>query len=82
MDLARVEASMRGEDVLAGQRPRRHWWESLVGVAAVSVFVWLGLQAERAPIHADPLWMAILSVATLVFLVVCGTLLWRRTRFS
>jgi hypothetical protein len=27
-------------------------------------------------------WLAILSVATLVLLVVCGLLLWRRTRFS
>ena len=54
----------------------------LVAVAAVGIFVWLGLQAERAPIHFDPLWMAILSVATLALLVVCGMLLWRRTRFS
>ena len=82
MDLARVEASMHGEDALAASQPRRHWWEYLVGVAAVAIFVWLGLQAERAPIHADPLWMAILSVATLAILVVCGLLLWRRTRFS
>jgi drug/metabolite transporter (DMT)-like permease len=82
MDLARVEASMRGEDVLADRRPRRRWWESLIGVAALAVFVWLGLQAEGAPIHADPLWIAVLSAGTLVFLGVCGTLLWRRTRFS
>ena len=82
MDLARVGASMRGEDVLADRQTRRHWWESLVGVAAVAIFVWLGAQAERAPIHFDPAWMAILSAATLVLLVVCGTLLWRRTRFS
>jgi drug/metabolite transporter (DMT)-like permease len=82
MDVSRVEASMRGEDVLAGRQPRRHWWESLVAVTAVGIFVWLGLQAERAPIHFDPLWMAILSFATLALLVVCGMLLWRRTRFS
>lgn len=82
MDPARVEASLQGEDVLARQKPRRQWWEPLVGVAAVGIFVWLGLNAEAAPIHANVAWMAILSVATLAFLIVCGWLLWRRTKFS
>ena len=82
LDPARAEASMHGEDVLARQKPRRHWWESLVGVAAVGIFVWLGMNAERAPIQANPVWIGILSLTTLVFLVVCGLLLWRRTRFS
>lgn len=82
MDPARAEASMRGEDVLARHKPRRHWAESLVGVAAVGTFVWLGMGAERAPISADPAWMAVLSLASLVLLALCGLLLWRRTRFS
>ncbi|MBI4889465.1 MAG: EamA family transporter [Acidobacteria bacterium] len=82
MDPARVEASLQGEDVISRQKPRRHWWESLVGVAAVGIFVWLGLNAEAAPIHANTAWMAILSVATVGFLIVCGWLLWRRTKFS
>jgi len=82
LDPARLEASMRGEDVLARQKPRRHWSEYLVGLVAAGIFVWLGLNAERAPISADPVWMAILIAATLVFLIVCGALLWRRTRFS
>lgn len=82
MDPARVEASMRGEDVVGRAKPRRHWWESLVGLAAVGMFVWLGLNAERAPIVVDPLWMGILVAATLALLIVCGFQLWRRTRFS
>ncbi len=82
MELERLEASMRGEDVLARQKPRRHWWESLVGLAALGIFVWLGSFAKRAPIAVDLVWLAILSVATLVLLLVCGLLLWRRTRFS
>ena len=78
----RVEASMHGEDVLGGEKPRRRWWEYLVAVWAVGVFVWLAMDAEKAPIHADPLWMAILIVLTMAFLLVCGLLLYRRTRFS
>jgi hypothetical protein len=82
LELERLEASMRGEDSLAGQKPRRHWWEALVGVAAVGIFVWLATFAKPAPIAVNLPWLAILSVATLVLLVVCGLLLWRRTRFS
>jgi drug/metabolite transporter (DMT)-like permease len=82
LELERLEASMRGEDVLARQQPRRHWWEALVGVAAVGIFVWLATFAKPAPIEVNLPWLAILSVATLVLLVVCGLLLWRRTRFS
>jgi hypothetical protein len=67
---------------LARQKPRRHWWEGLVGLAALGIFIRLGMFAQRAPIKVDLVWMAILSAATLVFLVVCGLLLWRRTRFS
>jgi drug/metabolite transporter (DMT)-like permease len=82
MDLARMEAAMRGEDVLATGQPRRRWWEVLVGVAALSIFAWLAWHAERAPIQVDTAWMAVLSAASLALLVACGVLLWRRTRFS
>jgi drug/metabolite transporter (DMT)-like permease len=82
MDLPQLEAAMRGEDVLATRKPRRSWWEALVGVAALAIFAWLGLQAEGAPIHVHSTWMGLLSVATLALLVACGLLLWRRTRFS
>ena len=82
LELERLEASMRGEDMVARQEPRRHWWEALVGVAAVGIFVWLATFAKPAPIAVNLPWLVILSVATLVLLVVCGLLLWRRTRFS
>jgi drug/metabolite transporter (DMT)-like permease len=82
LELERLEASMRGEDVLARQKPRRHWWEAFVGVVAVGIFVWLATFAKPAPIAVNLPWLAILSLATLVLLVVCGLLLWRRTRFS
>lgn len=82
LDLQRMEAAMQGEDVLAQPESRRPWWEYLVAAAALALFIWLAIGAEAAPIHTDPLWMAILVVATLVLLLVCGYVLWRRTRFS
>ena len=79
---ARVEATLSGDDPLEREKPRRHWWESLVVLAAVAVFVWLGMAAERQPLKMDPIWTTLLITATLLCLVVGGLLLWKRTRFS
>ncbi len=82
LDRARVAAILQGDDPLSREKTPRRWWEFLVGVAAAGIFVWLGLGAERQPLPVNVYWMAILIAATLVFLVVCGALLWKRTRFS
>ncbi|RPI18200.1 MAG: EamA/RhaT family transporter [Acidobacteriales bacterium] len=82
LDPKRVEATLSGDDPIEGEKPQRHWWESLVGLGAVAIFVWLGMGAEWKLIAVDPTWMALLIAATLIFLVVCGLLLWKRTRFS
>jgi len=82
LDPEHLEASMRGEDPLANRKPVRRWWELLVAAGAIAIFIWLALGAEAQPIAVNFVWMAILTAATLVCLVVCGVLLWKRTRFS
>jgi len=82
LDPERVAATMQGEDPLAKEEPRRHWWELLVVAAAVAMFVWLGLHAKMPDIPMHFGWAAALIGASLAFLVVCGVLLWKRTRFS
>lgn len=76
----RVYAALRGEEVNTGTG--RKWWEWVVALAAVGIFVWLALGAHRQPIEADTTWIAILSAASLVMLVTSGYYLWKRTRFS
>jgi len=82
MDASRVAASLRGEEAPANAKPKRHWWEALVVLAAIGIFVWLALNATRQQMAFNRAWMTVLAVISLVFLVVCGTVLWRRTRFS
>jgi drug/metabolite transporter (DMT)-like permease len=82
MEPERVAAIMQGDDPLSREKPGRRWWEVLVLLGAVAIFVWLGMGAERQAIAVNPVWMAVLVAATLVFLVVCGRMLWRYTRFS
>lgn len=82
LDPERVAATLKGEDPLACEETGRHWWELLVMAIAVAMFVWLGLYAQRPTIAMHFGWAAVLVAASLVFLLVCGVLLWKRTRFS
>jgi Mg2+/citrate symporter len=82
MDESSVAASLRGEEAIATAKPKRHWWEALVVLAAIGIFVWLGLSAARQEMAFSVPWMTVLAVASLAALVICGVALWRRTRFS
>ena len=81
LDPARVAASQAGKDPLRGETPARRWWELVVVAAALGVFLWLAAGAERQPIAVNQFWMIGLSAASLLLLIVCGALLWKRTRF-
>ncbi len=82
LDSVRVSSSLLGEDPLAHDKPVRHWWEALIVASAVAIFVWLAVGAEHQAVAVNLPWMAVLLVLTFVCLIVCGLLLWRRTRFS
>jgi drug/metabolite transporter (DMT)-like permease len=82
LDESSVAAALRGEEALASARPKRHWWEAIVVLGAIGIFVWLGLGAARQELAINLPWMIVLIVASLLALVVCGVALWRRTRFS
>jgi drug/metabolite transporter (DMT)-like permease len=83
LDPQRVAAILQGDDPLAREiTTGRRWWELLIVAAAVGIFLWLASAAELQPISVSLPWMALLSMASLVFLVLCGALLWKRTRFS
>jgi hypothetical protein len=44
--------------------------------------VWLAAGAKHQAVAMNLAWMAALLIATLACLIVCGVLLWKRTRFS
>ena len=78
----RVSAILQGDDPVAREASKRSVWELLVAAVALGVFVWLAFEAKRQPIAFNIFWMIVLSVATLGFLIVCGGMLRKRTRFS
>ena len=82
LERERVAASLRGDDPLSRERPARGWWEGLIAAGALAIFIWLAIGAKRQPLEMNLGWMAVLLAATLAILVICGAMLWRRTRFS
>jgi drug/metabolite transporter (DMT)-like permease len=76
------EAAAPGEDPVAKQGVARHWWDVLIVVAAVGVFLLLARGARRPPMAVNLSWTVLLALAMLGFLVACGRVLWKRTRFS
>jgi drug/metabolite transporter (DMT)-like permease len=77
-----VAAVVAGDDPLSGQARGTRWWEVLIMCCAVGVFVWLAIGTRAQQINVNMPWLIALSLATIVPLGVCGTLLYRRTRFS
>jgi len=82
LDSARVAAALRGDDPLTEETQARPWWEILIVAGALALFIWPAFRAHRPTILINVAWLAVLTAATLVLLVVCGVWLWRRTRFS
>jgi len=82
MDPERAAAILHGDDPVARETAPRHWWEFLVTVVAIGIFAWLGVDAEKPGIPMNVSTLLALMAATLVFLVVCGRMLWKRTGFS
>lgn len=77
-----VSAVVAGDDPQAGQPHQRRWWEVLIMCIAVGVFVWLALGTKSQHLAVSMPWMIVLVIGTVLPLGICGTLLWRRTRFS
>jgi drug/metabolite transporter (DMT)-like permease len=82
MDHTQVEASLAGEDPLARTAPTRRWWDFIILIFAVAVFVVLAKNSSRVPFPMDPRWVAAMVFAMMGSLGGCGYLLWKRTRFS
>lgn len=82
LDPVRLEAAMQGEDSLQTEAKGHPWWEYVIGLVAVGLFVYLGFLAERQSLDIHVEWMILLLLATTAFLFLGAWMLWKRTRFS
>ncbi len=77
-----VAAVVAGDDPLADSKHPRRWWEVLIMLSAIGIFVWLAAGTRAQHIYVNVPWMLVLIAGTIVPLILVGALLWRRTRFS
>jgi glucose uptake protein GlcU len=82
LDRESVAAVVRGDDPYADRPHERRWWELAIMLAAFGVFAWLAVGTRAQRIAVSVPWMIVLTVGTFVPLIVVGTMLHRRTRFS
>jgi len=82
LNLERVEAAVAGTDPLTDEAPGRRWWDTVIVIVALGIFVFLATVTERPPFAWDHRWAAGLFIAMLAALLGGGYLLWKRTRFS
>jgi drug/metabolite transporter (DMT)-like permease len=82
LDTQKVALVVAGDDPLAEHPPVRRWWEAVIVTVAVGIFVWLAIGTRSQHLTVSMPWMIVLVIGTIVPLGVCGTMLWRRTRFS
>ncbi|MGO8775746.1 MAG: GRP family sugar transporter [Terracidiphilus sp.] len=82
LDHSNVAAVVAGNDPLADNKHPRRWWEVLIICVATGIFVWLAIGTRAQHIYVNVPWMIVLILGTMIPLVLCGRLLWRRTRFS
>jgi len=77
-----VEARMQGMQMAGEVRPPRTLWDWILVVAATAIFIFFAIlaRAPRMSFHWGP--AVLLIIATMVLLLVCGTTLWRTTRFN
>jgi len=64
------------------QQEKRGWWDYLIIAVAVSIFIWLGRQAEVPPIAMNIYWLSALTLILVITLAGGAWALWKATKFS
>jgi hypothetical protein len=81
LDYQRTMMAQAGDE-FGGRDQRRRWWDYVIVLTAIAVFVTLGVRAVVPPLTMDLRWVVILSAVLIASLMIGGWSLWRRTRFN
>jgi hypothetical protein len=68
-------------DEFGGKEEKRRWWDYLIVLTAMTIFVTLGVRAVVPPLAMNRHWVALLTLLLLASFAAGGWSLWRRTRF-
>jgi drug/metabolite transporter (DMT)-like permease len=82
MDLDQTITAQSGEEMTSSYLHRRHWWDYMILVCALGVFVLSAAYAKRPPLAINYGYAMMLVGVMLLFLVAGGWALWKCTRFA
>jgi drug/metabolite transporter (DMT)-like permease len=82
LDFKEADAAQQGMDATAERAGGWSVWDVLILIAAVAIFAALAYGAALPAIFIRAHWMMGLLAAMLALLLICGSLLWKWTRFS
>jgi glucose uptake protein GlcU len=80
LDYHRTIMAQAGDE-FGGRDERKRWWDYVIVLTAIGVFLWLGLRAVVPPIAMNLGWVGVLSLLLIVSVIIGGWSLWRRTKF-
>ena len=81
LDYDRV-AQLHATGTSSGRTDGRAWWDYAIILAAIAVFIWLGVNAQVPALAMNFTWIAVLSAMLLVSASICAWVLWKATRFA
>lgn len=82
LDRDHVVRSFHGDKTLVGSQKSRDWWDYLIVLVAIGIFIAFGLKARVPRIEMHLGWTAALTVVLVVSATACAWVLGRRTQFS
>jgi len=81
LDYNRVLRAYGGSE-LSNRDEGRGWWDYAIVAAALSIFLYLGLNAHVPELKMNLMWVLGLTGVLAATAGVCGWSLWKATRFS
>jgi glucose uptake protein GlcU len=82
LDKEHVFEAIKGGDPLAAHGHKHRWWDILIVIVAIGIFIALAFTAHVPQMVIDYFWLIILCICALVSMVVVGWLLHKHTGFS
>ena len=82
MDTDLTIAAQQGEEYPSSNLHGRRWWDYVILIAAVAVFVYFAAVATVPPLAINFAFATILIGIMMLFLLAGGWILWKRTRFA
>jgi len=80
-DLSETIKAYHGEHSASASDEKRPWWDFLILALAGAIFAWLAIDVRRPVIAMNLPNTVILTAILFVFLIGCGWMLYRETRF-